>query len=412
MIKRNIRPTGAFDASLILLMLIVVFLIGGGIFTFTYLRQDPVEEILSGDRVINTLFVIENQGEPLASYVLMHYSDTGKAAIFDVPSSIGLILKGIKRVDRIAAVYNPGKIIQFETEIEGLLGIEISFSVIIDTEQLGRMVDLLGGVEIFIPAPVSIYDTEPPVFFPSGLTRIDGDKARSFITYEFPEEDPDLPHFRRQRFFLGLIKRQGEQQALLKNPAAASYFQTMLKTDMSTRMRTHFFDRLAALDVDRMNIQTVGGNVREVSGQHLLFPYYDGSLIKEIVRQSLSALTRRLEGDLTERVFTVEVLNGTSSIGLARRTAELLGSFGYDVISIGNADHSDYWITQIIDRSGLQDAAGTFAEIIRCENILFAPSVSGNPAPDAVIDMRNLEYKADFTLIIGRDFNGRYVAGG
>jgi anionic cell wall polymer biosynthesis LytR-Cps2A-Psr (LCP) family protein len=412
MTGRNIRPTGAFDASFILLILIVFFLVGGFIFALTYLRQDPIGEILSGDRVINTLFVIEDRGKPLASYVLMYYSDTGKAAIFDVPGSIGLILKGINRVDRIAAVYNPDKISQFEAEIEGLLGVEIGFSVIINTEQLRRMVDLLGGVEIFIPAPVAVYDTGNMVFFPSGLTRLDGDKARSFISYQLPDEDPDQPNFRRQRFFLGLIKRLGEQQAVLKNPAAASQFQTMLKTAMSTRVQTRFFDRLAVLDVDRMNIQTVGGNVREVSGQQLLFPYYDGSLIKEIVRQSLGALTRRLEGDLTERVFTVEVLNGTATIGLAGRTAELLRSFGYDVISIGNADRSDYWITQIIDRSGFQDVAETFAEIIRCENIRFESRVSDDPAPDIGIDMRNLEYKADFTLIIGRDFNGRYVTGG
>jgi anionic cell wall polymer biosynthesis LytR-Cps2A-Psr (LCP) family protein len=411
-IGRNIRPTGAFDASFILLVLIVIFLVGGIVFALAYLRQDPVEEILSGDRVINTLFVIEDRGEPLASYVLMYYSDTGKAAIFDIPGSIGLILKGIDRVDRIAAVYDPGKISPFEAEIEGLLGVEISFSVIINTEQLGRMVDLIGGVEIFIPAPVAVYDTGNMVFFPSGLTRLDGDKARSFISYQLPDEESEQLNFRRQRFFLGLIKSLGEQNAVLKNSAAAAQFQTMLKTAMSARVQTRFFDKLAALDIDRMNIQTVGGNVREVSGQSLLFPYYDGSLIKEIVRQSLGALTRRLEGDLTERVFTVEVLNGTSTIGLAGRTAELLRSFGYDVISIGNADRSDYWTTQIIDRSGFQDVAETFAGIIRCENIRFESQIPDEPVPDMGIGMQNLDYKADFTLIIGRDFNGRYVTGG
>jgi anionic cell wall polymer biosynthesis LytR-Cps2A-Psr (LCP) family protein len=412
MIERNIRPTGAFDASFILLALIVIFLVGGIVFVLAYLRQDPVEEILSGDRVINTLFVIEDRGEPLASYVLMYYSDTGKAAIFDIPGSIGLILKGIDRVDRIAAVYDPSKISPFEAEIEGLLGVEISFSVIINTEQLGRMVDLVGGVEIFIPAPVAVYDTGNMVFFPSGLIRLDGDKARSFISYQLPDEESEQLNFRRQRFFLGLIKRLGEQNAVLKNSAAAAQFQTMLKTAMSTRVQTRFFDKLAALDIDRMNIQTVGGNVREVSGQSLLFPYYDGSLIKEIVRQSLGALTRRLEGDLTERVFTVEVLNGTSTIGLAGRTAELLRSFGYDVISIGNADRSDYWTTQIIDRSGFQEVAETFAGIIRCENIRFESQIPDEPVPDMGIGMQNLDYKADFTLIIGRDFNGRYVTGG
>ncbi|MDR0709086.1 MAG: hypothetical protein LBF77_03340 [Spirochaetaceae bacterium] len=62
MIGRNIRPAGAFDASFILLILIVIFLVGGIVFALANLRQDPVEEILSGDRVINTLFVIEDRG--------------------------------------------------------------------------------------------------------------------------------------------------------------------------------------------------------------------------------------------------------------------------------------------------------------------------------------------------------------
>ncbi|MDR1353180.1 MAG: LCP family protein [Treponema sp.] len=412
MIGRNIRPAGGFDASFILIILIVVFLAGGIVFALTYLRQDPIEEVLSGDRVINTLFVIEDRGKPLASYVLMYYRDTGKAAVFDIPGSVGLILRGINRVDRIAAIYDPDRISPFEAEIEGLLGIEISFSVINNTEQLGRMVDLIGGVEIFIPARVAVYDTGNMVFFPSGLARLDGDKARSYINYQLPDEDPDQLSFRRQRFFLALLKRLGEQNAILRNSEAASQFHTMIRTGMSARLQARFFSELAAIDTDRINIQTVGGNVREVSGQALLFPYYDGSLIKEIVRQSLGSLTRRLEGDLTERVFTVEILNGTNTIGLAGRTAELLRSFGYDVIAIGNADRSDYWDTQIVDRSGFQDMAEIFADIIRCENIHFESRVSDDPVSDIGIDLQNLEYKADFTLIIGRDFNGRYVTGG
>ncbi|MDR1410734.1 MAG: LCP family protein [Spirochaetaceae bacterium] len=412
MIGRNIRPAGSFDASFILIILIVVFLAGGIVFALTNLRQDPIEEVLSGDRVINTLFVIEDREKPLASYVLMYYPDTGKAAIFDIPGTVGLILRGIDRVDRIAAIYDPGRISPFEAEIEGLLGVEISFSVITNTEQLGRMVDLIGGVEIFIPSRVAVYDTGNMVFFPSGLTRLDGDKARSYINYQLPDEGPDQLSFRRQRFFLALLKRLGEQNAILKNSEAASQFHTMVKTSMSARVQARFFTELAQLDTDRINIQTVGGNVREVSGQALLFPSYDGSLIKEIVRQSLGSLTRRLEGDLTERVFTVEILNGTTTIGLAGRTAELLRSFGYDVIAIGNADRSDYWDTRIIDRSGFQDMAEIFADIIRCGNIHFESRISDDPGLDVGINLQNLEYKADFTLIIGRDFNGRYVTGG
>jgi anionic cell wall polymer biosynthesis LytR-Cps2A-Psr (LCP) family protein len=402
----------SFDASPILLGLIVLLLGAGVLFTLLALRSDPIEEALSGDRVINTLFVIEDQGKPLCTYVLMYYPGTRRAAIFDIPGEVGLIIQRINRVDRIDMVYDPQRVGVFEGEVEKLLGIEINFSLIFDTPGLGQAVDLIEGVELFIPSPVAVYDTEPPILFPSGLTRLDGDKARLYISYQLPEEEKELGNFRRQRFFLGFIRGLGEKNEVLKHPSVAAVYQNLFRTSMNQRIRTRLFDEFAGIDTERVAIQSVGGNMREVSGQTLLFPYYDGSLIKEIVRQALGSLTRQTDGTLAERVFTVEVLNGTGITGLAGRTAELLRGFGYDVISVGNAGRSDYELTEIIDRSGIEDMVRTFAEIIRCENIRSEAAVQENLEGALEMDPQNYEYKSDFTLIIGRDFNGRYVAGG
>jgi anionic cell wall polymer biosynthesis LytR-Cps2A-Psr (LCP) family protein len=396
------------DASVFLLAAILLLLVGGVVFTIFILRSDPIEDAFSGDRVINTLFVIDRDRKPLGAYVLMYYPATKRAAIFDIPGELGLIIQRINRVDRIDTVYDPQRIGPFETEVEGLLGIEINFSMIISAGNLGKVVDLIEGVEIFIPSPVEVYDRENSILFPSGFTRLDGDKSRLYVGYELPGEGREMAVFRRQRFFLGLIKRLGEKNGALKKPALAQIYQSLLITDMSQRTRTRLFDELAGIDMDRTNVQSVGGNVREVSGQTLLFPYYDGSLVKEIVRQTLGSLTRQLEGSLSERVFTVEVLNGTAVNGLAGRTAELLRGFGYDVISIGNADRNDYEKTEIIDRSGYDEMVKTFGDVIRCGNIRTETPV--NSEPD--LSSQNFEYRSDFTLIIGRDFNGRYVSGG
>jgi anionic cell wall polymer biosynthesis LytR-Cps2A-Psr (LCP) family protein len=398
------------DASGFLLGAIVVLLGACILFAFLILRSDPIEEALSGDRVINTLFVIEKDGKPLGTYVFMYYPATKRAAIFDIPGEVGLIIERINRVDRIDTIYDPQRISSFQREIEGLLNIDINFSIVYNVENLGRAVDLIEGVDIFIPAPVAIFMKENSILFPSGVTRLDGDKARVYVTYELLDEDPELAHFRRQRFFVGFIKRLGEQNNVLKTPAVAQYYQTLFKTDIGQRTRTRLFDEFAAIDTDRVSIHEVGGNAREVSGQTLIFPYYDGNLIKEIVRQTLGGLTRSKEGADTERVFTVEILNGTTLNGLAGRTAELLRGFGYDVISIGNADRNDYETTLIIDRSGSADVVKTFGDIIRCENILFESPVQDNPEQE--MNLQNFEYRSDFTLIIGRDFNGRYVSGG
>jgi len=399
-----------FDASALLLIVIAVLLVVGIVFTVSSMRPDPLNDPLAGDRVINTLFVIENgdlsNAKPLSTYLLMYYPGTRRAAVFDIPGSLGLIIQRINRVDRIDTVYDPRRIAPFVTEIERILGLEITFSVVFTLENLGKVTDLIEGVELFIPNSID-ERLDEHVLFSSGLTRLDGDKAKIYISYELPEESGELASFRRQRFFIGLLKRLGERNEYLKSPQVARVFQSLARVGINTRGQAGLFDALAGIDTDRVSFQSVGGNIREVSGQALIFPYWDGSLIKDIVRQTQAGLVRPSESTLGDRVFTVEVLNGTVTSGLAGRTAELFQSFGYDIIAIGNADRNDYETTIIIDRSGSEEVVRAFGEVIRCDNIRYDTPNYAQEGMEFFI--QNYEYQPDITLIIGSDFNGRFV---
>ncbi|MDR3276416.1 MAG: LCP family protein [Treponema sp.] len=402
------RKQARRDASILFLTLIILAVGAGILFIINILQQNPIEEAFSGDRVIKILFVLEHEGKPLETCVLMYYPATRRATVFEVPGNLGRIIQTINRVDRIDTLYEPENIGNFQGEIEKLLEAGIDFFLVFGLDNLGKVVDLLEGIELFIPSRVAVYDRGNPIFFSSGVTRLDGDKTRSYLTYQLADEEEESAVFRRQRFFLGFVKRLGEQSEALKNPSLARLFQSFIRTDMDGRTQGRFFDELAGLDADRISIQAVGGNTREVSGQTLLFPYYDGNLIKEIVREAQGTLTRPVEGSLTDRVFTVEILNGSGVNGLAGRTGELLRSFGYDIISVGNANSHDYNQTLILDRSGQANAVKIFADIIHCENIQ-------TEAPDAEISgleatIQSYEYRSDFTLIIGKDFDGRYVS--
>jgi anionic cell wall polymer biosynthesis LytR-Cps2A-Psr (LCP) family protein len=399
------------DASIVILLAIVLILAVGAAFTVFMFRSDPLGETLASDRIISALFVVEKDGKPLSSFVLLFYPATRRAAIFDIAGDLGLIIRSTDRVDRIDTAYDPENTGPFEEEIEGLLGVEIGYSFIITAENLGRVVDLVEGVEILIPSPVERFGDDP-VLFPSGKVTLDGDKARIYISYELPGEDREMVIFRRQRFFPGFLKRLGEMNKTLKNPAAARLFRDSFTVSMNRRTRERLFDEFAAIDMDRTRVQSIGGNFRKVSGQELLLPYDNGGLIKEIVRQSLGTLKRQAEGSLSDRIFTVEVLNGTAENGLAGRTAEMLRGFGYDVVSIGNAGRTDYDVTEIVDRTGYGDMVKSFGDVLRCTNIRYESPVSGIPESPEELLPGNFEYRADFTLIIGKDFNGRYVTGG
>jgi len=394
------------DASILLLVLIVFVLIFGIIFSVHTFRSNPIADAIADNRVINVLFVIENDRMPLSTYVLMYYPITKRAAIFDIPGDLGLLIPSINLVDRIDRVYNPGRINSYQNEIERLLGIEINFSIIITKENLVSVVDLLEGIEIFIPSRVFHRDDEEIILFPSGMTVLDGAKASLYATYSLPHEESEMEVFRRQRFFIGYLNRQIQMNENLKNPSAAKMYFSLFRTSMSQRTLMYLFDEFVHIDTDRTNIQSVGGTYREVSGQQLIIPHWDGNLIKEIVRQTMATLTREVEDHLVQRTLTIEVLNGTAVNGLAGRTAEMLRSFGYDVISIGNADRNNYDNTLIIHYSGNDELVNDFAGLIRCTNIRRDALLFDNEE-----DMmnQNADLKANLTLIIGRNFNGRFV---
>ena len=157
---------------------------------------------------------------------------------------------------------------------------------------------------------------------------------------------------------------------------------------------------IADVDTERLAPQTVSGSSRIVDGKDLIFPFYDGELIKESVQKSTTQLTAT--EDINSRIYVLEIQNGTLVQGLARNTAVLLQGVGYDVLNTMNADTSDYEKTVIINHIGNMAAAKSLGDFIHCTNIVdedVKPESAGLQADTMV----------DFTIILGRDFNGRYV---
>jgi hypothetical protein len=132
-----------------------------------------------------------------------------------------------------------------------------------------------------------------------------------------------------------------------------------------------------------------------VDGKELLFPHFEGQLLKEIVKQTGETIASAEPGLEEELTVALEILNGTSVPGLARRAASVFQSFGYEIVSLGNADSADYLNTVVLDRKGRLEAAQKAAELIRCQRVYSRLSEGGDMA-------------IDVTVILGKDFDGRY----
>ena len=76
-------------------------------------------------------------------------------------------------------------------------------------------------------------------------------------------------------------------------------------------------------------------------------------------------------------------------------------SAGYDVLSAANADTNDYEKTVIIDHIGNAEIAKNIGDFIRCTNIKTAEIKEE--------DVSEADTLVDFTIVLGKDFDGRYV---
>lgn len=391
-----------FDRSMTFLLVILGILIGAVFVLIFSLKTDAMKESLANDKLLKVLIVLEDQGLPISTNVVAYYSGSKRAAMFDIPGETGAIIRSLGRVDRIDALYQERGMEDFRREIELLTGISVPFAFSMTLENFSRIADLLGGFEVFIPASVDLDDGDTRVLLPSGAVTLDGDKLKTYITYSDPLDQEGEPAARRQRAVLSFFRALSDRSSLVFSKPVFPAVRSCVSTALSESSLSSLLEELSRIDAERLVPQRVTGSLRTVDGKEMLFPFYDGQLLKDIVRQTLGGLASESNA-AQERIYAIEILNGTRSQGLARNTSELYQSFGYDVIRVANAEEMDHDKTVIIDRIGNETVASTIAQVIQCEDIRTANVDTLNPGDYGT------EAVVDFTIILGRDFNGRYV---
>lgn len=392
--------SGKRGALLLLLILLIFISVTVGL--ALSLRTDKVEENLATDRVIKTLFVMEDKNEVLFTDVFIYYPVSKKGALINILGNTGAIFSSLGRVDRIDAVYSEKGIDVYKDEVEKLVGQTIPFYVVMDLDKFGELTDMLGGMKVFIPSPVDIKDEEGERYLlPSGVVNLDGDKIRTYLTYSKPDEEDEDKIERRQNVLIAFFTALTQNSRNLQNMKTFEQVAKRMQSNLEGKEFHTLITEIANVDAEHLNPTEITGSRRVVDGKTLLFPYYDGQLIKDVVKQATNALVS-LDNENVSRIYVLEIQNGTRVQGLARNTSALLQSAGYDVLSTLNADSQDYDKTVIINHIGNAEVAKNLGDFIRCTNI-----VDDTATDESLYSDENSN--VDFTIILGKDFDGRYV---
>ena len=174
----------------------------------TLKNLDPIQILLMGYSNDNGLKLTD-------TIIVGSYNPkTQKASLLSIPRDtfVGKNLKTGTGNDKINAIYqkSPEKALEKVNEITGL---DIKYYMVINNQALIELVDVIEGVEFYVPMRMKYTDTSQDLYIDlqEGLQTLNGDKAEQLLRFRhgdngetYPEEygDNDLGRMKTQRNFM------------------------------------------------------------------------------------------------------------------------------------------------------------------------------------------------------------------
>lgn len=379
--------------GIVIFVFILLSIAGFVFYMYNQVKSDRINDIVQQKDDIHMVFGLYKNGKLVSSQLLLMNSETGLGGMVDIPGNLYNVSSSLQKSDRLDIVFNPNNPSDYIYEIERYTGISVPFYVFLSMDQLENTVDLLEGIQLFI---LEGHESELGNIIPSGSVLLDGRKAREYFYLTIKDERDSDRILRHQKFIQQYLITLSENLKSVSNPVFVNEFHKHLTSNLDIDSLLSLMTYFGNFHGERMIVQRIMGSERIVDDQLLLFPYVEGKVLREMIEQIQESIALAINEDENPEKITVEILNGTDQSGLARKTAEILKSLGYEIYQYENAETFDYEKTVIIDRRGNTSQAQEIAKEMRTSNVI---TEFNSETSNAV----------DVTVILGKDFDGRYV---
>jgi LCP family protein required for cell wall assembly len=289
------------------------------------------------------------------------------------------------------------------------LGVHIHHYARVNFSAFEEMIDLIGGIEICVEEeiddplyPDGAYGYDP-LYIAAGCQTLDGEMALKYARTRH-SAGGDFDRAERQQQVLMAVFDKVTQLDML--PQVAPRAPELWKTMQGSVVTDLTLDQIIALarlasEVDAENIRygVIDENYTQFwttpDGQQVLVPLRDNMReLRDYIFTSEIPVSQDEDDPaarLAAEAATIEVLNGTTIVGLAGRTAEYLQQQGFQVARTDNADRSDYTDSLIIVYTGKNYTAQYLVGLL-------------NLPPTAVVQGPNPSAEYDISIILGTDY--------
>lgn len=282
--------------------------------------------------------------------------------------------------------YPGGGVALTKSTVEYNLGIRVHYYALTDFRGFEKMVDALGGVDVYLEEPLVDYEYPTPdydtttIYIPQGRQHLNGEKALWYARSR--HQDSDFGRMeRQQKLLVALRDRFLRPETIPKIPSLLSLLGETIRTDMPPAEMVSLLKLAREIDPSRIVARSIEP------------PYvnpivtYGGASVLVMDRGAIAELTAEVffDAKLRGEAARVEVLNGTWRAGLASNTAAFLESKGFKDVVFGNASpNEDYPHSIILDLTGKPYSAGLAAKLLSIPQ----NNVKSQRDPKAGVDVR------------------------
>ena len=341
---------------------------------------DNVEGGSRTDAIALAIFDAENKGLRIAS----------------IPRDSRVYIPG-KSWDKINHAYVYGGIKLLRETLVNLTGMPIDYFVKINYKSFPRIVDMLGGVDIYVEKRLHYNDYSGKLFIniQPGQQHMDGKTALGYVRFR---HDPlgDIGRVQRQQKFIDIMMRKLKTPAIIPTiPALVNELIDAVDTDLAPLEALKLLQFANSLPPDRIKMFMAPGKSgfsKNVSYWILDNNAFSLQLAAKMPPSDLSEMENSESlnldikpepvnmaefdsekiAELRDQIMSIRILNGDGEKGIGKRAAQIFQRIGIEVPYTGNARHYDYRATSIIyppdGDEAMKQGAQALAELCGIKN--------------------------------------------
>lgn len=198
----------------------------------------------------------------------------GTVNLLSIPRDTRVAIPGRQGLDKITHSYAYGGAALAARTVESLLGIPISYYTAIDWQGFIKVIDILGGVDLYVEQNMKYEDpyANLTIELNKGYQHLDGEKAGQYVRFRH-DELGDIGRVQRQQRFLKALSQEILQVGTIpKVPSLISTISQYVTTDMTMFTMLKLVNTMKITQSDGFQAEMLPGDFADIDGMSYWVP--------------------------------------------------------------------------------------------------------------------------------------------